>query len=60
MGCMLVIDDFGMGYLLLSYFKLLFVDYIKIDCLFVVNIVSSVDDRNIVYFMIFMVCNMGM
>lgn len=38
LGVLLFIDDFGMGYLSLSYLKQFFLDVFKIDCLFIIEI----------------------
>lgn len=38
MGIVIVIDDFGCGYLSLLYFKWLLIIWVKIDVLFVCNV----------------------
>lgn len=40
-GVYIVIDDFGIGYLFLNYFKELFVNIIKIERSFVKNIIYN-------------------
>lgn len=37
-GFILVLDDFGIGYFLLFYLNWLFIDILKIDCSFILNI----------------------
>lgn len=59
LGCKIVVDDFGIGYLLLSYLKMIFSDIIKIDCFFIVGMFEVESDCNIVSFIISMVCSMG-
>lgn len=58
LGCWFVFDDFGFGMLLFIYFKCLLVDYVKIDGVFVKDMVKDVVDflmveviYNIVYCM---------
>lgn len=50
-------DDFGIGYLLLSYLKKFFIDVIKIDCSFIKDILDSQDDMEIILVVIVMVYN---
>lgn len=40
-GVNIVLDDFGIGYLLLSYLKWFFIDILKIDKFFVKDIVYN-------------------
>lgn len=47
-GVWIAFDDFGMGYLSLSYLKCFLIDILKIDWLFVCNLLMDVDDVSIV------------
>jgi len=48
MGCKLAIDDFGTGFSSLHYLKRLPVDFIKIDGVFVRDVVDKRDDQILV------------
>lgn len=58
-GFLVVIDDFGIGYLLLVYLDKLLVDKLKIDCEFMGKL--GVDDQGgVVKFVIDLVVNFGL
>ena len=47
-GCRFALDDFGTGYSSLSYLKALPADYLKIDGLFIRNLLTDATDRELV------------
>lgn len=51
-GMNLSIDDFGTGYSSLSYFKQIPANELKIDKLFILNLMTSDEDKNLVCLMI--------
>lgn len=59
LGVSLALDDFGTGYSSLSYLKNIPVDTVKIDRMFVANLVSSSEDAAIVRSTISMAHNLG-
>lgn len=44
MGIIIFIDDFGMGFCFLVYFKKFFIDELKIDWFFVSEFENNIDD----------------
>jgi predicted signal transduction protein with EAL and GGDEF domain len=48
LGCKLALDDFGTGYASFTYLKRLPVDYLKIDCEFVRDVVDNPAGRHVV------------
>lgn len=48
LGCSIAIDDFGTGYSSLEYMQKFAVDYIKIDRVFICNLLNSPADQGIV------------
>lgn len=49
LGCLIALDDFGTGYSSMSRLREMPVDYVKIDQMFVRNILSSKEDLEIVH-----------
>lgn len=60
LGVRMVIDDFGMGYLLLVYLKCFFLYMFKIDCSFICDVIESVSDVIIVEVSILLVYKLGL
>lgn len=55
LGVSLLIDDFGIGYLLFVYLWCLLLDVLKVDCLFIMDIFVLQWDMEIVQVIIVMV-----
>ena len=60
LGCMVALDDFGVGFGAFSYLKHLPVDYLKIDIEFVRELVSDETDRQVVRAMVGVARDFGM
>ena len=54
------LDDFGTGYSSLSYLRKFDIDYLKIDRIFVSNLVNSPDDRALCTAIVAMAHTLGM
>jgi PAS domain S-box-containing protein len=48
LGCAIALDDFGVGHGTFTYLRHLPVDYLKIDMQFVRNLLSDIEDRQVV------------
>jgi len=60
LGIRFSIDDFGTGYSSLSYLKLLPIDEIKIDRSFIIDVLTDLDDKNLVKTIINMAKNLDL
>lgn len=59
-GLQISLDDFGTGYSSLSYLRKFDIDYLKIDRIFVSNLVNSPDDRALCTAIVAMAHTLGM
>lgn len=59
-GIQIVIDDFGIGYFLMVYFCCLFLDCLKVDWVFIRDLIEQLNDCVIVVVMVVLVYSLDL